>query len=210
MRFELNNQAPRDKHQTNSNLQFLNNHTPHLFENWILKFGYCLYVVSWVLVFFFGNSSLISADPVQLSDGKIIESNIVNEENKHYLSEGIKLDAAKRYRDAARQFQKIIQSEPEAAVVYFLLGQEYSQLKEYDLALKYQLLAAAKGLDTPEVYYETGRCYYQFKLDRKAKEYFEKALYKGLPESQELLELLEELKQRLKFFSMNPSSEKEK
>ncbi|MCX7974803.1 MAG: tetratricopeptide repeat protein [Candidatus Aminicenantes bacterium] len=75
-----------------------------------------------------------------------IEGLIVTDEIKEALEKGNQLFDEKRYEEAIKVFEEIIQREPEAFIIYLNIGHCYFQMERYEQAIEnYQKVLARQG-----------------------------------------------------------------
>lgn len=108
---------------------------------------------------------------------------------------GLILTEQKEYRESIALLTKYIKDNQDftSRIAYESLGESYMGTGQYDLALEYLKLAAARDPGNPLVYYNLGRTYEQLKKPKDAMFSYEKALQisGSYPDAQKALSELE-------------------
>ncbi len=126
--------------------------------------------------------------PIEVRMEKM-EGLLITEELKAALKEGNALYEAQKYEEAIASYQKIIEANPEAYVIYKNIGNCYFQLQKYDQAEEYYQKVLDKDPQNADAMMLIGNCYANRCQDEKAMEWYNKIDFEKITDQMVLFNL---------------------
>ncbi len=105
---------------------------------------------------------------------KKVEGLVITEEIKSALEKGNQLFDEKRYEEAIKVFQEIINQEPEAYIIYLNIGHSYFQMEKYETAMEYYQKVLEKQADNKNALLGVGNCYLNLGKKEEAIQWYSK------------------------------------
>jgi tetratricopeptide (TPR) repeat protein len=118
-----------------------------------------------------------------------MEGLLITEELKAALKDGNALYEAQKYEEAIASYQKIIEANPEAYVIYKNIGNCHFQLQKYDLAEEYYKKVLDKDPQNADAMMLIGNCYANRGQDEKAMEWYEKIEFEKITDQMVLFNI---------------------
>jgi tetratricopeptide (TPR) repeat protein len=126
--------------------------------------------------------------PIEVRMEKM-EGLLITTELKAALNEGNTLYEAQKYEEAIAAYQKIIEANPEAYVIYKNIGNCYFQLQKYDQAEEFYSKVLEKDPQNADAMMLIGNCYANRGQDEKAMEWYNKIDFEKITDQMVLFNL---------------------
>jgi tetratricopeptide (TPR) repeat protein len=120
---------------------------------------------------------------------KKTEGLVITEEFKAALKEGNRLFEEKKYEEAIKAYEDIINANPYAYVINKNIGNCYFQLQKYDIAEEYYQKVLEKEPDNAEVMLLIGNCYANRGENEKAMEWYNKIPFEKITDQMVLFNI---------------------
>lgn len=126
--------------------------------------------------------------PIEVRMEKM-EGLLITEELKAALKEGNALYEAQKYEEAIASYQKIIEANPEAYIIYKNIGNCYFQLQKYDQAEEYYQKVLDKDPQNADAMMLIGNSYANRCQDEKAMEWYNRIDFEKITDQMVLFNL---------------------
>jgi len=120
---------------------------------------------------------------------KKAEAAVISDEFKEALKEGNRLYEEKKYEEAIKAYEGIINANPLAYVINKNIGNCYFELQKYDIAEEYYRKVLEKEPDNAEVMLLIGNCYANRGEAEKAMEWYNKIPFEKITDQMVLFNI---------------------
>jgi Tfp pilus assembly protein PilF len=120
--------------------------------------------------------------PVEVSLKKV-EGLVITEELKAALKEGNKLFEDKKYEEAIKAYEDIVNANPYAYIINKNIGNCYFELQKYDIAEEYYQKVLEKEPDNAEIMLLIGNCHANRGENEKAMEWYNKIPFEKIKDA---------------------------